>query len=70
MNNRERLMAIISENKLERLDVADLLKVKQDEVEHWLLSSESRNHAEMPDMAIELLELKIAMGKSDSAEQS
>ncbi len=70
MNNRERLMAIISENKLERRDVADLLKVKQDEVEHWLLSSESRNHAEMPDMAIELLELKIAMAKSDSAEQS
>ena len=70
MNNRERLMAIISERKLERRDVADLLKVKQNEVEHWLLSSESRNHAEMPDMAIELLELKIAMAKSDSAEQS
>ncbi len=70
MNNRERLMAIISENKLERRDVADLLKVKQDEVEHWLLSSEARNHAEMPDMAIELLELKIAMAKSDSGEQS
>ena len=68
MNNRERLMAIISERKLERRDVADLLKVKQDEVEHWLLSSESRNHAEMPDMAIELLELKIAMAKSDSGE--
>lgn len=70
MNNRERLMAIISEGKLERRDVAELLKVKQDEVEHWLLSSESRNHAEMPDMAIELLELKIAMAKSNSGEQS
>ena len=68
MNNRERLMAIISEGKLERRDVAELLKVKQNEVEHWLLSSESRNHAEMPDMAIELLELKIAMAKSDSGE--
>ena len=70
MNNRERLMAIISEGKLERRDVAELLKVKQDEVEHWLLSSESRNHAEMPDMAIELLELKIAMAKSNSGEKS
>ncbi len=70
MNNRERLMAIISEGKLERRDVAELLKVKQDEVEHWLLSSESRNHAEMPDMAIELLELKIAMAKSNPGEQS
>ena len=70
MNNRERLMAIISERKLERRDVADLLMVKLDEVEHWLLSSESRNHAEMPDMAIELLELKTAMAKSDSGEPS
>ncbi len=70
MNNRERLMAIISENKLERRDVAELLKVKQNEVEHWLLSSESRNHTEMPDMAIELLELKTAMAESESGEPS
>jgi hypothetical protein len=29
MNNRERLMSIISDNNLERRDVAELLKVKQ-----------------------------------------
>ena len=64
MNNRERLMSLISENKLERRDVAALLKVRLPEVDHWLLSSEAKNHTEMPDMAIELLELKIAMAKS------
>ena len=59
MNNRERLMGIISENKMERRDVADLLKVKLDEVDHWLLPSDAKNHSEMPDMAIELLEIKV-----------
>lgn len=29
MNNRKRLMSIISDNNLERRDVAELLKVKQ-----------------------------------------
>jgi len=59
MNNRERLMGIISENKMERRDVADLLMVKLDEVDHWLLPSDAKNHTDMPDMAIELLELKV-----------
>ncbi len=68
MNNRDRLMSIISENKLERRDVAELLKVKPEEVDHWLLSSESKNHREMPDMAIELLEIKIAMANSDTGD--
>ncbi len=70
MNNRDRLMAIISENQLERREVADLLRVKTDEVDQWLLSSESRHHAEMPDMAIELLELKISTAKADQADKS
>jgi hypothetical protein len=59
MNNRERLMDIISENNLERRDVAELLSVKPDEVAHWLLPHDAKNHKEMPDMAIELLELKV-----------
>ncbi|NKB38311.1 MAG: hypothetical protein GKR93_14295 [Gammaproteobacteria bacterium] len=64
MNNRERLMEIISDNGLERRDVAEMLMVKQDEVDSWLLSTESKNHTAMPDMAIELLELKMAMSSS------
>lgn len=61
MNNRERLMEIITDHKLERLELAEMLKVKRDEVDYWLLSSESKNHKEVPDMAIELLELKLGI---------
>jgi hypothetical protein len=61
MNNRERLMDIIVDQKLDRREIAEMLKVKTDEVDHWLLSSESKNHREMPDMAIELLELKLGL---------
>jgi hypothetical protein len=61
MNNRERLMDIMVDRELERMEVAEMLKVKRDEVDHWLLSSESKNHKEVPDMAIELLELKLSL---------
>ena len=65
MNNRERLMNIISENKMERRDVAELLKVKAEEVDHWLLPHDAKHHMEMPDMAIELLEIKVALPRAD-----
>ena len=61
MNNRERLMDIMNEHELDRMAVAEMVKVKRDEVDHWLLSNESKNHKEVPDMAIELLELKTSM---------
>lgn len=70
MNNRERLMEIISDNSLERREIAELLKVKQEEVDSWLLSPESKNHAAMPDMAVELLELKMAMSASSGASEA
>lgn len=54
-------MTIIADNDLQRLEVAELLKVKMEQVDHWLISSESKNHEEMPDMAIELLELKLLL---------
>ena len=59
MNNRERLMAIMTEQDLDRLRLAELLKVKRAEVDNWLLSRESKNNKEIPDMAIELLEVKL-----------
>ena len=62
MNNRERLIALISENELDRLQVAELVKVRRDQVDRWLLSNESKSHEEVPDMAIELLELKLRLG--------
>lgn len=63
MNNRERLMEIMSEKELDRMAISELVKVKRDEVDHWLVSSESKNHKEIPDMAIELLELKLGLNK-------
>ena len=63
MNNRERLMDIMNEHGLDRMAVAEMVKVKRDEVDHWLLSNEAKNHKEVPDMAIELLELKVSMKK-------
>ena len=61
MNNRERLMDIMTDKKLDRMELAELLIVSRDEVDHWLLSHESKNHKEIPDMAIELLELKLGL---------
>lgn len=61
MNNRDRLMEIMTDRKLDRMELAELLKVRRNEVDLWLLSNESKNHTEMPDMAIELLELKLGL---------
>ncbi len=47
------------EHELERRELAELLKVKTDDVDHWLLPNEAHNQLEVPDMAIELLEIKL-----------
>jgi hypothetical protein len=59
MNNRERLFDLISEYKLEKREIAELVKVTIELVENWMVSHESHHFEEMPDMAIELLELKL-----------
>ena len=61
MNNRDRLMDIMTEKELDRMEIAELVKVRRDEVDTWLLSNESKNHKEVPDMAIELLEIKLGL---------
>jgi len=66
MNNRQKLIDLIFEYQLDRRDVAAMLSVKPAEVDHWLLSPESKNHVEAPEMAIELLELKLKFKKQDS----
>jgi len=63
MNNRERLLELIAEHQLERHEVAELVRVRPETVGHWLLSNESRAHEEVPEMAIELLELKLKLGR-------
>jgi len=59
MNNRERLIELIADYKLDRRQIAELVSVKRDTVDHWLTSNESKSHEEIPDMAIELLEIKL-----------
>ncbi len=61
MNNRDRLITLITEHNLARIDVAEMLRVSRETVDHWLLTSESKNHEEVPEMAIELLELKLGI---------
>ena len=63
MNNRQRLIDLIADHDLDRLTVADMLSVKKDTVDHWLFSYESKSREDIPDMAIELLELKLGVGK-------
>lgn len=59
MNNREKLIELLAEHQLDRREVAALLMVKRETVDRWLVSHESKSHEEVPDMAIELLELKL-----------
>ena len=59
MNNRERLIEIMTERKLDRIELAQLLSVKKKDIDQWLLSNESKEHKEVPDMAIELLHYKL-----------
>ena len=68
MNNREKLISLLTDNQLDRREVAELLKVKRDQIDHWLAGNESKHHEEVPDMAIELLELKLKIIKQASPE--
>ena len=63
MNNRDRLIELLANHELERREIAELLKVKPDMVNHWLASRESHHYEDMPDMAIELLEFKLGAKK-------
>ena len=63
MNNRETLITLMLEHGLERREIADLVSVDRDTVDRWLISPESSRNLEIPDMAVELLELKLAAGK-------
>lgn len=59
MNNRDKLIALIADHKLERREVAEMLSVSKAEVDQWLLPRGAAGNAEIPSMAIELLEIKV-----------
>jgi hypothetical protein len=60
MNNRDRLIDFMADYKLERRDIAELVLVDRDTVDRWLLPPSSNRRNDIPDMAIELLSLKLA----------
>ena len=66
MNNRERLIDLMIQHELERREVAVLLSIDKETVDCWLASGESSRHLEMPDMAIELLTLKLDATNAES----
>jgi hypothetical protein len=59
MNTRERLIELMTDYGLDRRELGELLKARRDTIDRWLLSNESRNQEEVPEMAVELLELKL-----------
>ncbi len=65
MNNRDRLIDLIVDNELERRDVAEMLSVDQWTVNSWLRPHGSPEYEDVPTMAVELLELKLASKKPD-----
>jgi transposase len=66
MNFRDRLIELISAHGLDRREVAELVRVRRDTVDRWLLPPESKKHEEVPEMAVELLELKLRDRKSEA----
>ena len=75
MNNREKLIDMMHEHTLERRELAELVRVDRQTVDGWLAPTESARHEEVPEMAIELLQLKLgvtqvpARGEQGAAEE-
>jgi hypothetical protein len=65
MNNREKLIDMMYAHSLERRDIAEIVLADRQVVDGWLAPPESARHAEVPDMAIELLRLKLAAMNAD-----
>ncbi len=61
MNNREKLIDMMHEHALERRELAELVCADRHTVDGWLAPAESSRHMEVPEMAIELLQLKLGV---------
>jgi hypothetical protein len=53
------LIDLMTAHKLDRRDIATLVHVTRETVDRWLLPPEARTREAIPDMAIELLTLKL-----------
>lgn len=70
MNNRELLLDMMHDNELDRRDLAALVRVDRQMVDAWLAPAESTRKVEIPDMAIELLRIKLGGEVNDSSADS
>ncbi len=61
MNNRDRLLDILVGRDMARSEVAQLLSVSLGTVNNWVMTKESGSQEAIPDMAIELLEIKLGI---------
>lgn len=61
MNNRESLIDLMINHKLERREMASLLSIDREVIDRWLAPTESSRQVEAPDMAVELLEIKLGI---------
>jgi len=59
MNNRDTLIELMVSHRLDRLTLANLLRVDRDTVDRWLLPREASRWIAVPDMALELLGYKL-----------
>jgi len=70
VNNRDKLIEMMVENELTRYELSEMLRVDIQELDHWLLPIGAAEHKNVPDMAIELLELKLKRQTSSSLPRS
>ena len=69
MNNRDKFLSLVVDNELDRYDLSEMLKAPLEQVDTWLLSTESAHYQEVPDMAVELLELKLRLREENQSEK-
>jgi len=65
-NNNEELRSLLESEALTIQDIAHLLNLPFDSVRNWTRSPSSAHYRKMPNMASELLKIKIKDRKNDS----
>ena len=61
MNNRDSLISLMVDQNLERREIATLLQVDRDAVDHWLLPTESPRTHQMICTAVVIKEAPATM---------
>lgn len=69
MNNRDLLIDLMVDNKLDRRELAELLRVERETIDRWLLPHGAQGHEVVPDMAVELLTLKLQLRRQSQQSQ-